>query len=255
MSAAARVGAEAIRCGTFLHRGRNRRKGIPKTIGFWRRFCSLLPPWAKGCRAGARNIPLAKEQEAGRRGRRPLRDTKTWAWRTNRGRGRTPPLCGCPEFYSFRGPTGRTYTCRHWRQVRDLIIAQTGGRPLLSACHVSGSEGRRRGDSLRNLFAPWPQSEKRNSKNHWFLAAFLQPFAAVGKRLSRRSAKYPFGERTRSGPSGTPAPTSARRGVQRKKRGRGRGTFPGGGKYTGGGKKIVRSGKKMLIFPVLSCKI
>ena len=73
MSAAARVGAEAIRCGTFLHRNCNRAKGIPKTIGFWRRFCSLLPPWAKGCRAGARNIPLAKEQEAGRRGRRPLR--------------------------------------------------------------------------------------------------------------------------------------------------------------------------------------
>ena len=68
-----------------------------------------------------------------------------------RGRGRTPPLCGCPEFYSFRGPACRTHTCRRWRQVRDLIIAQTGGRPLLSACHVSGSEGRRRGDSLRTF--------------------------------------------------------------------------------------------------------
>ena len=154
-----------------------------------------------------------------------------------------------------RGPAGRTDTCRRWRQVRDLIIAQTEGRPLLSACHVSGSEGRRRGDSLRNLFAPQLQSDERNSKNHWFLAAFLQPFAAVGKRVSRRSAKYPFGKRTRSGPSGTPAPTSARRGVQRKKRARARGTFPSGGKYTGGGKKIVRSGKKILIFPVLSCKI
>ena len=117
-----------------------------------------------------------------------------------------------------RGPAGRTYTCRKRRQVRDLIIAQTGGRPLLSACHVSGSEGRRRGDSLRNLFAPQLQSDERNSKNHWFLAAFLHPFAAVGKRLSRRSAKYPFGERTRSGPSGTPAPTSARRGAAKEKR-------------------------------------
>ena len=158
------------------------------------------------------------ERRTGRRGRRPLRDTKTWAWRTNRGRGRTPPLCGCPEFYSFRGPAGRTDTCRKRRQVRDLIIAQTGGRPLLSACHVSGSEGRRRGDSLRNLFAPQLQSDERNSKNHWFLAAFLHPFAAVGKRLSRRSAKYPFGERTRSGPSGTPAPTSARRGAAKETR-------------------------------------
>ena len=77
-----------------------------------------------------------------------------------RGRGRTPPLCGCPEFYSFRGPAGRTHTCRKRRQVRDLVIAQTGGRPLLSACHVSGSEGRRRGDSLRNLFALQLQSEE-----------------------------------------------------------------------------------------------
>ena len=34
-----------------------RRKGIPKTMGLWRRFCILLPPRAKGCRAGARNIP------------------------------------------------------------------------------------------------------------------------------------------------------------------------------------------------------
>ena len=125
---------------------------------------------------------------------------------------------------------------------------------MLSACHVSGSEGRRRGDSLRNLFAPQLQSDERNSKNHWFLAAFLQPFAAVGKRLSRRSAKYPFGERTRSGPSGTPAPTSARRGVQRKKRAPGAEHSPVG-QIHGGGKKIVRSGKKILIFPVLSCKI
>ena len=31
--------------------------------------------------------------------------------------------------------------------------------------------------------------------------------------------------------------------------------IPRWGKYTGGGKKIVRSGKKILIFPVLSCKI
>ena len=77
---------------------------------------------------------------------------------------------------SERGPAGRTHTCRRWRQVRDLVIAQTGGRPLLSACHVSGSEGRRRGDSLRDLFAPQLQSDERNSKNHWFLAAFFPPF-------------------------------------------------------------------------------
>ena len=54
---------------------------------------------------------------------------------------------------------------------------------------------------------------------------------------------------------GDAGPYECEKGGQRKKRGRGRGTFPSGGKYTGGGKKIVRSGKKILIFPVLSCKI
>ena len=39
--------------------------GNPKTVGFWRRFCILLPPRAKGCRAGARNIP-AEGKHAGR---------------------------------------------------------------------------------------------------------------------------------------------------------------------------------------------
>ena len=34
-----------------------RRKGIPKTMGLCRRFCILLPPRAKGCRAGTQNIP------------------------------------------------------------------------------------------------------------------------------------------------------------------------------------------------------
>ena len=34
--------------------------------------------------------------------------------------------------------------------------------------------------------------EQRKSKDHGSLAAFLHPFAAVGKRMSRRSAKYPF---------------------------------------------------------------
>ena len=103
-----------------------------------------------------------------------------------RGRGRTPPLCGCPECYSFRGSAGRTDTCRRWRQVRDLIIAQTGGRPLLSACHVSGSEGRRRGDSLRDLLAPQLQSDERNSQNHWFWRRSFPHFFRCWKKWGRR---------------------------------------------------------------------
>ena len=90
---------------------------------------------------------------------------------------------------SERSPAGRTHTCRRLWQVRDLIIAQTGGRPLLSACHVSGSEGRRRGDSLRNLFAPQLQSDERNSKNHWFLAAFFPPFLPLLEEMGPPEAQ------------------------------------------------------------------
>ena len=149
----------------------------------------------------------------------------------------------CPtDIKKLGGPTGRTYTCRRWRQVRDLIIAQTGGRPLLSACHVSGSEGRRRGDSLRNLFAPQLQSDERNSKNHWFLAAFFPPFLPLLEEMGP-----PEASKRKAGRSLRPKVTRAR----------GRGTLPAGGRYSsaGGDKKIVRSGKKILIFPVLSCKI
>ena len=52
-------------------------KGNPKTTGFWRRFCILLPPRAKGCRAGARKIPAG-----GIKG-------------TSSGPSRTPAPTGC----------------------------------------------------------------------------------------------------------------------------------------------------------------
>ena len=67
VGAAAGKEVQANPCGPFLHRGCNQTKGNPKTVGFWRRFCSLLPPWAKGCRAGARNIPAVgmKEKRCG----------------------------------------------------------------------------------------------------------------------------------------------------------------------------------------------
>ena len=90
---------------------------------------------------------------------------------------------------SERSPAGRTDTCRKRRQVRDLIIAQTEGRLLLSACHVSGSEGKRSGDSLRNPFAPQLQSGERNSKNHWFLAAFFPPFLTLLEEMGPPEAQ------------------------------------------------------------------
>ena len=89
---------QRIACGTFLYRGCNQTKGNPKTVGFWRRFCVLLPPRAKGCRAGARNIPAGgKHADAGaarnRRtkngpsGRQPLRGARPKPRETTRARG------------------------------------------------------------------------------------------------------------------------------------------------------------------------
>ena len=89
---------QRIACGTFLYRGCNQTKGNPKTVGFWRRFCILLPPRAKGCRAGARNIPAGgKHADAGaarnRRtkngpsGRQPLRGARPKPRETTRARG------------------------------------------------------------------------------------------------------------------------------------------------------------------------
>ena len=117
---------------------------------------------------------------------------------------------------SERGSAGRTDTCRRWRQVRDLIIAQTGGRPLLSACPVSGSEGRRRGDSLRNHFAPQLQSDERNSKKHWFLAAFFPPFLPLLEEMGP-----PEASKRKAGRSLRPKVTRAR----------GRGALPAGDRY------------------------
>ena len=74
---------QRIACGTFLYRGCNQTKGNPKTVGFWRRFCILLPPRVKGCRAGARNIPA----EGKHAGRQPLRGARPKPRETTRARG------------------------------------------------------------------------------------------------------------------------------------------------------------------------
>ena len=98
VGAAAGKEVQAIPCGTFLYRGCNQTKGNPKTVGFWRRFCILSPPRAKGCRAGAQNIPAGgKHADAGaarnRRtkngpsGRQPLRGARPKPRETTRARG------------------------------------------------------------------------------------------------------------------------------------------------------------------------
>ena len=73
-----------------------RRKGIPKTMGLWRRFCILLPPWAKGCRAGARNIPAVgmKEKRCGP-SRTPAPTGCENGATAGQAEGQTPAPTGC----------------------------------------------------------------------------------------------------------------------------------------------------------------
>ena len=53
--------ADSLRNLFPLHQ--KRPKGNPKTIGFWRRFCPLLPLLAKVGRSGERNIPAPEGAE------------------------------------------------------------------------------------------------------------------------------------------------------------------------------------------------
>ena len=88
--------ADSLRNLFPLHQ--KRPKGNPKTIGFWRRFYVLLPPRAKGCRAGARNIPAGgnhadagaarnRRTKNGPSGRQPLRGARPKPRETTRARG------------------------------------------------------------------------------------------------------------------------------------------------------------------------
>ena len=89
------------------------------------------------------------------------------------------------------------------RRVPEPVIAR----------HPRGARERQRGETYKRFdaepFCTVVGIGQGKSKNRRFLAAFLHPFAAAGKRMSRRSAKYPCQrhERNNRGPSGTPAPT------------------------------------------------
>ena len=94
-------------------------------------------------------------------------------------------------FFIFRGPTGRTCTYRRWRHVRDLIIAQIGRTANFLCPPRQRQRGQAHGRFPAEPFPAASKSTKRKSKNHWFLAAFLPTFAAVGKSGSLRRAKCP----------------------------------------------------------------
>ena len=60
-----------------------------------------------------------------------------------------------------RGPRGRTYTCRLWRQVRDLIIAQSGRTPHPAFQSKSGSAQRKTSIPHFGQLSPYPGRVER----------------------------------------------------------------------------------------------
>ena len=67
-------------------------------------------------------------------------------------------------------------------------------------------------DSVRNLFAPQLQLDERKSKGHRSLAAFFSIFLSLLKEIwppeaEMQDAGAARNQRTRNGPSRTPAPT------------------------------------------------
>ena len=72
-----------------------------------------------------------------------------------------------------------------YRRVPEPVIAR----------HPRGAWERQQGETYKRFDAePFYIAVvigQGKSKNHGFLAAFLHPFAAAGKRMSRRSTKYP----------------------------------------------------------------
>ena len=89
----------------------------------------------------------------------------------------------------FRGPTGRTCTCRRWRHVRDLIIAKIG-RPTNVLCPPRQRQrGQTHGRFPAGPFSAASKSAQRKSKNHWFLAAFFSPFLPLLEEMGPPEAK------------------------------------------------------------------
>ena len=142
VGAAAGKEVQAIPCGTFLYRGCNQTKGNPKTVGFLRRFCILLPPRAKGWRAGARNIP-AGGKHAGRgcspqsKNKKRAVGTPAPAWcATEAARNDPRPRRGIPFFHL----TTKAQTIATQGQLfppRVIVFRQAASKCALTGCLLS----------------------------------------------------------------------------------------------------------------------
>ena len=136
----------------------------PKTRGFWISFWSISMRWKKVPQGIGHGPALAAADVAGREHWQFYRFKRL----SNRALAAAGRKCRC-------GPLGRE-------------IRQASAPPR-------GTLERQRGWGYKRFdaepFCTVVGIGQGKSKNHGFLAAFLHPFAAAGKRMSRRSAKYP----------------------------------------------------------------
>ena len=91
-------------------------------------------------------------------------------------------------FFIFRGPTGRTCTCRRWRQVRDLIIAQIGRTANFLCPPRQRQRGQAHGRFPAEPFPAASKSDKGNPKTIGFWRRFcplLPLLAKVGRSGER----------------------------------------------------------------------
>ena len=147
---------------------------------------TLLPMAAKGCKNAAKD-PWSLDF--------PLFPCDHAAKRPTRNCLRVPSPLPLPRpalivrCSKNSGPAGRTYTCRRWRQVRDLIIAKIG-RPTNVLCPPRQRQrGQTHGRFPAEPFSAASKSAQRKSKNHWFLAAFFSPFLPLLEEMGPPEAK------------------------------------------------------------------
>ena len=176
---------QAIRCGTFLYRGWNRTREIQKPLVFG----GVLF-----------HISFAVERNMAAGG-------------IHAGRGCSPQSENAQRAVGDAGP----YAVRHCRAEHGSGSGSCRRVPEpVIARHPRGTRERQRGETYKRFdaepFCTVVGIGQGKSKNRWFLAAFFSIFLSLLKEIwppeaYMQDAGAARNQRTRNGPSGTPAPT------------------------------------------------
>ena len=195
VGAAAGMGVQAIRCGTFLYRGWNRTREIQKPLVFGGVLFHISFAVERNMAAGGiekkvvgplrPKVTRARGAEYSRRRERSERRR----WRIQRGervaavkissarrqaaqKFRAPQQCSFSNINRDAGPYGvRLSSCAGIRETADMdaTVPLHDNRPAhRRAVRGSGSGDGGTSDSMRNLFVPWLESDKGNPKTVGF---------------------------------------------------------------------------------------